>query len=251
MAIERRDEKRHEPGDDPGWSEAWSLTFFQPDGHLGGVFEMELRPHTGRASFLAALVAIDQPLVLVHDDDAAMPNQGLELRAPGLWAEFMAQDAMTHFTVDLESFAVALGDPNDALGLAFGDRVAFGCELEWVTAGDVDVGRNPWSYELPCEVHGEVLLDDATIEIAGYGWRSHRWGVPRSDDRSAVCGRHADGSWWRAIEQRPMPDLKTVGRVPRRLPFGPEGLLLDQRLARNVEGDVAWLSSEVGGFNPG
>jgi hypothetical protein len=79
--------------------------------------------------------------------------------------------------------------------------VAFGLDLEWETEGAVfryPAGRD--RYEVPCRVHGEVLVGHEVIELDAVGQRDHSWGVcdwwSRAWCRAAF--RMDDGSRWHA-----------------------------------------------------
>ena len=61
---------------------------------------------------------------------------------------------------------------------AGGDRVPFGLDLEWETDGAAYAyPPGTTRYEVPCRVHGEVLVGDERIELDGFGERDHSWGV--------------------------------------------------------------------------
>jgi len=207
MAIGPTDERRHDADlavdNDTGaggWNEVWDLDFVTTDGALAATFSMLLNATTGRAGYALSLVGPTQDLVTLADFDMAGPKPpGLEVRAPGLWSEFICQVPFDHFTVDVEAFAVQLDDPEAVFEGAYGVRVAVGCELEWETDGPVVpmFGSPGWEgYAVPCRVTGEWLLDDAVIEIEGWGWRRHRWG--QIDTLSAaVTPGAATTTWWR------------------------------------------------------
>lgn len=155
------------------------------DGSLGVIVEIGIRPHSGSSWFWFCIAGLDRSLIALVDDEAPIPTPpGLELRAPGLWSEFCTQVAFDHFTFDLEAFGVELDDPADLLGSGYGKRVALGGELEWDTAGPITTAPAidaPVGYEIPCRVHGELLIDDQTIEVDGAGWRAHWWDGARAN----------------------------------------------------------------------
>lgn len=200
MAIGPADELGHErdPSNGPGqWSEAWDLDFVTAGGELAATFTMTLGAN--RAGYALALVGPQQNLVTLADFDMRLPKApSLEVRAPGLWTEFMCQVPLEHFTVDVEAFAVELDDPEDVFRGAYGQRVAVGCELEWETdAAVVELAGSDddwYGYAIPCRVSGEWLLDDATVEIDGWGWRRHRWGH-LGGESMWWRGRALDGRW--------------------------------------------------------
>lgn len=236
------DERRHEPSTDPAWVEAWSLDLVQPDLSRGASFELLFLGAERVAAFHASVVGPDQRLVTLSEIEAAIPAPpGLELRAPGLWAEIGIQTPLEHATVDIEAFAVRLDDPGEVFGRAYGERVALGSELEWETGGPLERCNGDAGYEIPCTVHGVILLADEVIEIDGWGWRSHRWGSSDAHRSTALRGRRATGDWWRVTEDDGA-ELQTIARDP----IADLGGILGarhQRLVRNTAGDAAWLRS--------
>lgn len=239
-----RDDGRHQPGDDPRWTEAWLFDVVQADGRLGASFELTTYPHRNEVAFHASVVGTERDLVSLVDLAAALPAApSLEVRAPALWVEVGIQSPMVHATLDLEAFAVSLADPDEVFRGAYGIRVALGGELEWEMDGGLEPGRNEHSYELPCRVTGELLIADEVIEIDGWGWRSHRWGVEQVNDYSALRGRHRDGAWWKQINH-PIEDLQTVGRAPVPSTVAGRQARLDQRLVTRSDGSLAWVRSQ-------
>ena len=225
MQISAADEGPHTPTSDD-WVEAWLFDAVQHDRSIALSIEMLVWPQHGRLGFHASVLRTGQPLISLVEYQAPAPRPpSLEVRAPGLWTEVGIQTPLDHVTVDIEAFAVALDDPEAVLGNAYGIRTALGSELEWDTAGAVVDGRSEHSYEIPCLVHGELLIDEARIEFDGWGWRSHRWGSPGIDDRSWIRGRNSDGQWFRHPEHildvaavptgvpAPVPDPVWTGRV--------------------------------------
>lgn len=168
MELVARDEAPHPPGDEPGWGEAWWFEF-------GGPIRCHVQLMTGPAGrrYWAAVV-VGGDLIAVIDND--VPAGGLELRTHGLWADHIIEDPFDHVSVGCEAFALRLDPPLDVTADAVGDLVAFGLDLGWETTGAVEL--RPGGYEIPCEVHGEVLLADDRLEItAAPGRRGHAWGV--------------------------------------------------------------------------
>src|SRR3546814_9841784 len=79
-------------------------------------------------------------------------------------------------TLGVESFAVAVDDPADVYGDLRGERIPFGFDLEWETDGSVYPWIGSSRYEIPCHVHGEILVGDERIDFDGIGQRDHSWG---------------------------------------------------------------------------
>src|SRR3546814_16729168 len=74
-------------------------------------------------------------------------------------------------TLGVESFAVAVDDPADVYGDLRGERIPFGFDLEWETDGSVYPWIGSRRYEIPCHVHGEILVGAARIDFDGLGMR--------------------------------------------------------------------------------
>ena len=138
-----------------------------------------LYPNLGVAWYWACLVGEGRPLVTVIDHEVALPKApSLEIRADGLWADHIVETPFDHMTLGCEAFAVSVDDPAEVYGDLRGDRVPFGFDLEWETDRG---GLYPWigttRYEVSCNVHGEILVGDETIDFDGIGQRDHSWGV--------------------------------------------------------------------------
>lgn len=240
--IAGSDEHRHRPSGEPNWYEAWLLDFVQTDASTAASFELVLWPNRKRASFITSVVRPGRPLISLVELDAAAPRPpGLELRAPALWTELGIQTELEHVTVDLEAFAVELDDPDDVFAGAFGVRIALGCELEWESAAPARRGPQPQAYSLPCVVHGQLLIGSDVLEIDGFGWRSHRWGLPALDSRHRVTGHSHDGSW--DVDPEALDHELGVAPVPD--PARSPTARLTQRVMTNELGDRAWVRDEL------
>ena len=234
------DERSHEPTNDPDWVESWLFDVVHQDGAYALSFEFLLWPQQRRVAFLASLVRPGHDLVSLVELQAVAPKSpSLEVRASGLWVDIGIQTPLDHMTVDIEAFAVALDDPDQVFHGAYGIRTALGCELEWETAGPISAGPSADSYEIPCVVHGELLIDEQTIEIDGWGWRSHRWGPPAATDRTVTRGRTHDGVWFNDPHEDRFAMMHVVGTAPTPAPE------LDTRLRQFFvaaeNGDMAWV----------
>jgi hypothetical protein len=203
VPADPRDESSHPPGGDPLWSESWYFDFAAPDESSGGYVRVGLYPNLGVAWYWACLVGEHRPLVMVVDHDVALPaRNSLELRGSGLWADHHCEEALQRWSLGLEAFAVTLDAPVDAYGSMWGARVPFGLDLEWETEGEVF--RYPPGldrYEVPCRVHGEVLIGADRLEIDADGQRDHSWGVRDWWERGWcwTAFRLEDGSRWHAV----------------------------------------------------
>lgn len=190
-----KDEARHTPGSGVRWEESWYFDFAAPDASLAGYVRIGLRPSEHRAWFWAALAGADRPTVIVREHDIELPVRTLEVRASGLWADFICESPMEHWTVGVEAFGIALEDPADVFRGERGDPVAVGFDLEWEADGPAREPDGAARYEQPCVVHGEILEGSSRTDFEGRGWRAHSWG--RRDwwsDQWAWAGWHLDAA---------------------------------------------------------
>jgi hypothetical protein len=195
--IRAGDELRHHPGAGAArdWAETWSFEFFAADAGLAGLATLSLVPARKAAEYWAVLVGDGRPLLVVRDGEAPVPAApGLELRAPGLWADHTCETPLEHWTIGLEAFALAFDDPADAIGREMGDPVALGFDLEW--EAEEPAWDAPGGYRQPCVVSGDVLVGAERIVIEVSGFRSHRWGP--GPPPAVVSGRLDDGTWFAA-----------------------------------------------------
>lgn len=173
------DEGGHDPGGDldPHWSESYYLDFFDPASGVAGYVRLGLVRNQGTAWYWACLVGPGRPLVTVIDHDVPVPvGRSREIRTEGLWADYTVETPLDHVTVGVEAFAVAVDDPAETYGDLRGERVPFGLDLEWETDGSTYAYPGVDRYEVPCRVHGEVLVGQETIQLDGWGQRDHSWG---------------------------------------------------------------------------
>lgn len=163
--------------DDPFWSESYYLDFFDVERRVAGYVRLAVLPNLGRCWYWACLVGPDRPLVTVIDHDVPVPvGTSREIRTEGLWADYTVETPLDHVTVGVEAFAVALDDPVETYGDLRGERVPFGLDLEWETDGGTYAYPGVTRYEVPSQVHGEVLVGQETIHLDGWGQRDHSWG---------------------------------------------------------------------------
>jgi hypothetical protein len=191
------DEARHPSTGERLWGESWYLDFFDPDRGIGGYVRLGLYPELGRAWYWACVVGPDRPLVTVIDHDIKLPPaRSMEIRGEGLWADCTVETPLDHVTVGVEAFAVGVDDPAEVYGDLRGDRVPLGFDLEWETDGQTYAYPGVTRYEVPCRVHGEVLLGSEVIALDGWGQRDHSWGVRDwwSVAWSWTAGRLDDGT---------------------------------------------------------
>lgn len=178
-AATAADEGAHVPDDDPLWSESYYLDFVSREADLGGYVRIGKYPNLGVIWYWACVVGKDRPLVIVVDHTVPIPadSESLEIRHDGLWADHNVETPLEHMSVGLEAFGLAHDDPTEVYRAGFGDRTPLGFDLEWETRGRVFRYPDAFPrYEIPCRVHGEILVGDERIEFDGLGQRDHSWG---------------------------------------------------------------------------
>ncbi|MGE0879622.1 MAG: hypothetical protein AB7L13_03780 [Acidimicrobiia bacterium] len=183
------------------------------DASLGGGLGVVFDRDADRAWYWTMLARSAHPLIHLCEPAAAIPRQGLLVRAEGLWAEHVCEAPYEQWTVANEVYGVELDDPDDAVTHERGVVVPLAFDLEWYATGSsigVDDG-----YGQTGEVHGVLNVGEDVITLAGApAWRTHRWNV---DDPIIASSDEAG-------------DAQDVGdglRAPIRLPSG----VYDRQLA--------------------
>jgi hypothetical protein len=211
-AVDPADEAHHEPGPQQLWSESWYFDFCAPDGSIGGWIRLGLYPNLGVAWYHAFVCGPNRPTVAVVDAEVPLPKlPSLEIRSHGLWAEQIGTHPLERWQLANEAQGVAVEDPAELYrpGGGRGDLVPMGLDLEWETAGEPYHYGHVTRYEIPCFVHGEVLLGNERIEVDGLGQRDHSWGERDWWKFGWVwtAGRLTDGTRFHGSDIR-IPDLR-------------------------------------------
>lgn len=185
--LEPGDEGLHPVGSEQLWNESWYFDFASADGSVGGYVRLGLYPNWGRAWYWACLVRNGEPLVLVADNSAPLPDaghggpEGADSRLVTAGQAFTAAQEIlrplesVRLTLDA-SAAALLPDPAAAYSTSAGETTAFGFDLRWATAGGAYPYRDMSRYEIPASVDGTIRLGDEHIRFSGYGERDHSWG---------------------------------------------------------------------------
>jgi len=148
----------------------WSLAFDDGQGHTG-LIELSLPMQDAPAqstgagascSFHATITVPDVGVVAVHDDDVPPPRVAgsLEIRAEGLWAEFLCETPGEHWSFGLEAFGLRFDTAEEAATADVGDRIAVGYDLEWETALEGETADR---------VIGDLLVGRTTIPLTATG----------------------------------------------------------------------------------
>jgi hypothetical protein len=180
------DEGRHRADDDPWWAETFVFDLWTAGGDLGAFTWLTLLPVQRQAWYWSVLVRAGEPLIHVADVDLPLPTDGLRVRTTGLWADHHCEAPFEQWTVRNECHAVALDDPADALGRAYGTAAAIAFDVEWYADGaPVDVAGG---YTQAGEAHAVIEVAGGPLEIVGPAARSHTWGP------LAIATAPADGT---------------------------------------------------------
>jgi hypothetical protein len=214
------DEGRHEPGVGE-WLERWTFEAWDEDATFGAMAAITLVPASRHAWYWSAVVRDGHPLLTLVDTELRMPSTSLTLRGEGLWADHVCETPLEHWTVSNEAFAVALDDPDEALGAQRGDLVPLGLDLEWERAQDPR--EIPSGYSIAAIVNGEILIAAETFAVDATGVWRHEWGILE---------------WPRAPADPP-----TGMRAPLRIDRSPGNPILVERVV-NEAGWHEWLRPE-------
>jgi hypothetical protein len=163
------------PPADAGWQEAWWFDAWLADGSLAVACRLTHVPARRQAWYWCHLVRRDEPLVLVVDVDAPLSRSGLTVRTHGLWADHVCEAPLEQWTVANEATAVALDQPDDALGRAYGEAVPLAIDLEWYAVAPPEATAS--GYQQRGDVHGVIELRDGAVPLEGAAARGHEWGA--------------------------------------------------------------------------
>lgn len=154
----------------------WVFAAWAPDAAFGLVSGHRLLHAERRAWYWFALVEAGAPLLHVTEWDVRRRADPFTVKAPEMWAEHHCVAPLRQWTVGNEAHAVALDDPDEALGRGYGTPTPVAADVEWYATGGL-VGV-PGGFVQDGVAHGLVeLLDRPSLEFAevpARRWR--RWG---------------------------------------------------------------------------
>ncbi|MGH1488988.1 MAG: hypothetical protein ACRBK7_06260 [Acidimicrobiales bacterium] len=172
----------------PGWSDYHRLLVVDDDGRSALAMQVGIHSATASAGmppaggpdsarFLCAYFRAGELPVVLADDDIVAPKQRWELRTTGLWADMICEQPFRHWSYGLEAFGLAIDEPEELLGRAYGQRVPLGWELDFEAS---EQELFPWDpadgYGQPGTADGLVLLADRSVPLHGSAVRQHWWG---------------------------------------------------------------------------
>lgn len=165
----------------PDAVEEWVFVAWTADAELGVLSGHRIVG--ARAWYWAALARSGRPLLHVADFDVPVRADPFILKGEAMWAEHFRDAPMEQWSVGNETYASALDDPDDALGLAYGVPTPIAFDLEWyAVAGPTGIVDG---YEQCGVVHGVIeVLGEPTIELSEVpAHRWHRWVPADAADR--------------------------------------------------------------------
>jgi len=168
------DEDRHPPGPDT-WTETWVFDLWAPDGSVAAFTWLTLQPDQRRAWYWSVVVRAGRRQLHVADVAAPLPSAGLRVRTTGLWAEHVCEVPFEQWTVQNECYAVALDDPADALGRAYGESTPVAVDMEWYA--EAPAMAIPGGYRQAGEAHAVIELAGGPLTFVGPAGRTHTWGA--------------------------------------------------------------------------
>ncbi len=183
--VPASDEGRHATGDGPWWAERWWFGWCEgidgdPGALSGGFVELVLFPNQRSGWYRAAWVRPGEPLLAIVDHGVPLPRVGLELRADGLWADHTIEAPLAQWTIANEAFALAVEDPDELTGRAYGVPTPLALDAEWyadrpavaLTGGPVAGYTQDGGLEGTVELGGGRRVEVRRARA----WRSHTWG---------------------------------------------------------------------------
>lgn len=176
MSINPSDEKRHVPSGDPWWAESWRFDLVDSSG-VALFVEYTLLPKQRTCWFWAAVARPGEPIVLCRELEVPLPPPTvLEFRSGALWSHVICETPLSHWTVAMEAYALALENPEDGWTNEVGDRIGLAFDLEWEAVSELQA-TSERAYSFEAVVHGDLQVDTNRWDVDGKGLWSHRWGL--------------------------------------------------------------------------
>jgi hypothetical protein len=169
MAVAPIDELPHAAG----FVDEWLFAAWTDDGALGVVSGHRLM--SGHAWYWSALARVGRPLLHLTEWNVVRRSDAFVVKAPEMWAEHHCVAPLEQWSIGNEAFFVALDEPSEALGRAYGTPTPTSMDLEWYATGSALEVMNGYSQD--GVVHGRIdIAGEQAVElteIPARRWR--RW----------------------------------------------------------------------------
>jgi hypothetical protein len=205
MAVAPNDELPH----GVGFVDEWLFAAWTDDASLGLVSGHRLLAE--RAWYWSALARAGRPLLHLAEWSVVRRSDPFVVKAPEMWAEHHCVSPWEQWSIGNEAFFVALDDPSEALGKAYGTPTPTSMDLEWYAIGVV--------VEIPNGVSQDGVVH-GRIDIAG----------EQALDLTEVPARR----WrrWSTGQLAPVPLETVIAHAGIRAPFSfPDGTVADWTLS--------------------
>ena len=162
--------------------EEWVFAAWTVDAAVGVISGHRIVGRT--AWYWSALARQGAPLLHVVDFTVPVRADPFIVKGEALWAEHTCDDPMKQWSIGNETYASAIDDADEALGLAYGDPTPIVFDLEWYATAPAsplepvgDRAALDNGYEQVGVVHGAIeIFGEPRLEVAEIpAHRWHRW----------------------------------------------------------------------------
>lgn len=155
----------------PGCVDEWVFSAWLPDASLGVISGHRIVGR--RAWYWSALAVAGRPLLHLAEWEVPVRSDPFVVKAPEMWAEHHCVAAYEQWSIGNEAYFVALDDPGDALGRAYGTPTPTAMDLEWYATDAPQSIQH--GFGQPGTVHGRIELAGPEqvelVEAPAWRWR--------------------------------------------------------------------------------
>ncbi len=220
----------------------WIFAAWTPDASFGVVSGHRIVGRT--AWYWFGLVQVGYPLLAITEWDVHLRSDPFIVKSPQMWAEHHCVAPLEQWTIGNEAHAVALDEPDEALGRSYGVPTPITTDLEWYasspvvelrtmghTATDVSVGE-----------HGDATsaFEPRAVIQNGFGQEGVAHGVVELLDRPNIELTEVPARRWRrwtppgTTDLSPLPLGSVIAHTGLRSPAAfPDGAIADWVLTQD------------------
>jgi hypothetical protein len=161
-------------------AEEWGFAAWHADLSVAVLHVQRVHPLTRNGWYWAALHRAGTSLLHVAEWDVTLRSDAFLVKGPSLWAELECVEPFRQWTFGNETYAVALDDPEEGFGRAYGNASPIAWDIEWYAVDDpswADVGPGSTGYLQSGVAHGDIELPGGSVtldEVPAVRW--HLWG---------------------------------------------------------------------------